>query len=612
MTKTGAGTLKLTNANTSTGAYTIQEGVVVAGNEIALGTGAVTITGDATTNAVGQLTIGATSTDTLDLTVGGKVTLDGGQINFDFTANDFDTLVAQNGFTFTTGKFNLNFAQGTEATWFENVPDEGYKLVSITGTYTGSEDLSAYLSGRTEPWTLTATSDGIYLGKSDEPSSLYWNPITDDGQNWPIDGTNKIGVKYTEDDVKTAAHDENITLDSDGVFIIGDEYAFEQVGPISGDGDLTKTEGGKLTLSGDNTYTGDTIVSGGTLELNKNNAIATSGNVTNNATIESTGDQKLNNLSGTNKDAEIKAENGTLTLNNDANTNTRYDGTINGSASVRKIGVGSLMMTGENTYEGGTNIEEGEVVLLTDNEVDGTLGVGPIEIGQNGELVYNVEAGQTKKIENKITGAGTITKIGAGTLQAHGTDDMPLQAGSFNVEQGRLDLMGEFEGDVNVGPLDDNGNEVAAILSPGNSVGDVTIYGDVTIDADATGLFEFSAYNNDPLLRSFDTLTISGDDNTFTISDDAVIKLSFLAGDAYAWAEEGNEYQLVNDPGFADGDYSHLLSGYDNLFQLLGKNGNGLYLVGLGAPENPGVPEPSTWALLLLGAAGLYWMRRRK
>ncbi|MBQ3350298.1 MAG: autotransporter-associated beta strand repeat-containing protein [Thermoguttaceae bacterium] len=610
ITKSGAGKLVLPNANSKTGSVSIQNGEVVAGNALSLGTGALTIGG--TENAVGQLTIGATSTDILDLTVSGLVTVDGGQINFDFTANDFDTLVAQNGFTFTTGKFNLNFAQGTEATWFENVPDEGYKLVSITGTYTGDENLSAYLSGRTEAWTLTAKTDGIYLGKSEEPSSLYWNPITDDGQNWPIDGTNKIGVKYTEDDVKTASHDENITLDSDGVFIIGDEYAFEQVGPISGDGDLTKTEGGKLTLSGDNTYTGDTIVSGGTLELNKDNAIATSGNVTNNATIESTGDQKLNNLSGTNKDAEINAENGTLTLNNDANANTRYDGTINGSASVRKIGVGSLMMTGENTYEGGTNIEEGEVVLLTDNEVDGTLGVGPIEIGQNGELVYNVEAGQTKKIENKITGAGTITKIGAGTLQAHGTDDMPLQAGSFNVEQGRLDLKGEFEGDVNVGPLDDNGNEVAAILSPGNSVGDVTIYGDVTIDAGATGLFEFSQYNNDPLLRSFDTLTIAGNDNTFTISDDAIVKLSFLNNDAYAWAEEGNEYQLVNDPGFADGDYSHLLSGYDNLFQLLGKNGNGLYLVGLGAPENPGVPEPSTWALLLLGAAGLYWMRRRK
>ncbi len=626
MTKTGAGTLKLTNANTSTGAYTIQEGVVVAGNEIALGTGAVTITGDATTNAVGQLTIGATSTETLNLTVGGKVTLSGGQINFDFTADDFDTLVAQNGFEFTTGttgKFNLNFADGTETTWYQNAPEEGYKIVSITNGYTGDADLSAFLSGRTEPWTLTATTDGIYLGQADDPGSLYWNPITDDGQNWPIDGTEKIGVKYNEEsnpnDDTTASHNENITLESDGVFIIGDDYEFEQVGPISGDGDLTKTEGGTLVLSGDNTYTGDTIVSGGTLELNKDNAIATCGNVTNNATIESTGDQTLNNLSGTNPEAEINADDGMLLLNNSADT--QYKGTINGSAKVKKTGLGSLLFTGENTYEGGTEVDAGSLVLLTDDDSNGTAGVGPIEIGQNGELVYNVAEGQTKQIENKITGAGTITKTGAGTLKANtlpptdGTEAKTLQAGSFNVNQGEFDLLGEFTGDLNVGPLNDDGTEVGAkvaVFSPGNSVGDATVYGDVNIDAKATGLFEFGAYSNDPALRYFDTLTIEGNDYKFTISDEAAIKLSFLAGDAAAWAEEGNEYHIVTDPGFVDGDYNYLLANYNDFFNLVGQNGDGLYLICLGAPKDPGVPEPSTWALLLLGVAGLCWMRRRK
>ena len=618
-TKTGAGTLTLTNANTMSDSFTIANGVVVAANANALGTGAVTITGDATTNAVGQLTIGAASNETLDLTIGGAVTLDGGQINFDFTANDYDTLIAASGFTFTTGTFNLNFAQGTEATWFQNAPEEGYKIVSITGgSYTGDADLSAFLSGRTEPWTLTATSDGIYLGQADNPSSLYWNPISDNDVAWPIDGTEKIGVKYNEesnpDDNKTASHEQNISLESDGVFIIGDGYELDQVGPISGDGDLTKTEGGTLVLSGDNTYTGDTIVSGGTLELNKDNAIATSGNVTNNATIESTGNQTINNLSGTNPEAEINADDGELTLYSGNNSYTQYDGKIKGSASVKKTGFGSLLFTGENSYTGGTDIEEGSLVLLTDETHNASLGVGPIEIAESGELVYNVAAGQTKEIANEITGAGKITKTGAGTLKGN-SENTPMQAGTFNVEQGRLDLMGEFSGDLNVGPLDEDGNEVGdkvAVFSPGNSVGELTVYGDVNIDAGATGLFEFDRYNSDPALRYFDTLTIEGNDNKFTLSDEAAIKLSFLAGDAYAWAEEGNEYQLVYDANFGDGNYKDLLSGDFGLFDLVGRAGEGLFLIGLGAPEIPGVPEPSTWALLLLGAAGLYWMRRRK
>ena len=516
-TKTGAGTLTLTNANTMSDSFTINNGVVVAGNEVALGIGAVTI--GSSDNAVGQLTIGSKPAEALNLTVGGAVTVNGGQINFDFTDSAFDTLIATNGFTFTTGTFNLNFAQGTESTWFDNVPDEGYKIVSITGgTYTGDADLTSYLSGRTQAWSLTATSDGIYLGKAE--TDPYWNPIRDEGQDWPIDGTNKIGVKYTEDDVKTASHDESISLDSpEGVFIIGEDYEFEQVGPISGGGKVTKT------------------------------------------------------------------------------------------------GPGELFLTGENSYTGGTEIEEGSVVLVTDDEGDGTAGVGPIDIDEDGRLVYDVDEGYTKTIDNAITGNGTITKTGPGTLQATPTSDKPLQAADFDVDAGRLNLAGTYEGNLNVvGPLDDDGGET--ILSPGGSegadkIGAATVYGDVTIDAGATGLFEFSKYNSNPLLRSFDTLAI--EDGTFTL--DGTITLAFLNNDAAAWAGEGETYKLVSDENFYSEieDMSEFLANFANLFGLLGVNGDGLYLVGLGVPEpGSGVPEPSTWALLLLGTAGLYWMRRRK
>ena len=207
-----------------------------------------------------------------------------------------------------------------------------------------------------------------------------------------------------------------------------------------------------------------------------------------------------------------------------------------------------------------------------------------------------------------VSGAGEVIKTGAGKLKIKADGDQ-FSSDKFTVSTGDLDFKGQYNGDLIV--------KTGATLSPGNSVGDLTVYGDVTIDAGATGLFEFSAYNEDPALQSYDRLII-GSDGSFVIDENSIIKLYFENGDADLWAAEGEEYKLVSDEGFADGNYSALLEDqYRSLFELQGKYGNGLYLIGLGAvpiPPGPepgsGVPEPSTWALLALGVIVLYFRRR--
>ena len=64
----------------------------------------------------------------------------------------------------------------------------------------------------------------------------------------------------------------------------------------------------------------------------------------------------------------------------------------------------------------------------------------------------------------------------------------------------------------------------------------------------------------------------------------------------------------------SEGDYSSLLGNYTDLFGLLGKS-DGLYLIagsGPGPEPGSGVPEPSTWALLVLGAVGMLFWRKQK
>ena len=138
----------------------------------------------------------------------------------------------------------------------------------------------------------------------------------------------------------------------------------------------------------------------------------------------------------------------------------------------------------------------------------------------------------------------------------------------------------------------------------------MNVTGNVVVDS-GIALFEFDSFDE----GTFDVLNIVNGttENAFTAGN-GTIELSFLNDDADAWAASGDAYKLVSDDGFQIGDFtSWLTDDFGGLFGLEGR-ADGLYLVAAASPEpGSGVPEPSTWALLALGAAGLlYWRKREK
>lgn len=305
---------------------------------------------------------------------------------------------------------------------------------------------------------------------------------------------------------------------------------------------------------------------------------------------------------GANKFGTLTVGSGTVNgnLGEDHSTNKYYNQVNLVKVSDGSDDGGTLTISGTNFYTGSIDIQEG-TLKLTDAA---TLSQGATTIGEAGVLEFNVANGEMQvsiTTANPISGAGQIVKSGSGTLRLDNLEaPCTISADLFTVNAGELDFRGDFNGDIEI----ING----AVFSPGNSVGTLSVTGDVSI-IDGTALFEFGDYTGAD--ENHDVLTILGADNLFTAGD-GMISLAF-DGDPNAWATDGGEYKLVSNEGFTVGDKSSWLSNYTDLFTLDGRS-DGLYLIA-GASPTPepgsGVPEPSTWALLLLGAAGLMYWRKK-
>jgi outer membrane autotransporter protein len=245
---------------------------------------------------------------------------------------------------------------------------------------------------------------------------------------------------------------------------------------ISGSGTLQKTGAGTLTLTGTNSYTGGTTISGGTL-------VATTstlpGSVVDNATLEF--DQNFDgtfagDISGTGN--LVKDGTGTVTLTGritysgtttvlagqlvgntsniggtvtnsgvvifDQSFDGTYDSSIVGSGSLAKSGTGTMTLTGSNTYTGGTTISGGTLQIGN----GGTSGSIQGDVTDNGTLAF--DRSDTLTFSGTISGTGALTQAGTGTLilsvANSYTGGTTIAAGKLQVGNGGTS--GSIQGDV--------------------------------------------------------------------------------------------------------------------------------------------------------------------
>ncbi|MDO4569348.1 MAG: autotransporter-associated beta strand repeat-containing protein [Planctomycetia bacterium] len=155
-------------------------------------------------------------------------------------------------------------------------------------------------------------------------------------------------------------------------------------------------------------------------------------------------------------------------------------GVISGGTLIRNdndhVGLGTLILTGTNTY-GGTTIEEG-VLQIGAGGTSGTLGTGEVVINtglrSNGAVVFN--RSDAIEASNTFSGNGRLAQSGTGTLTLSG--GLTGFTGTLEVNSGTLG----FGGDVSLG-----GSLVAAggTLNLDNltSAGSFTYLGETTLTA---------------------------------------------------------------------------------------------------------------------------------
>jgi fibronectin-binding autotransporter adhesin len=161
-----------------------------------------------------------------------------------------------------------------------------------------------------------------------------------------------------------------------------------------GTGRLTKENAGTLTLTANNTFTGNTLISGGALRLgNGGTTGAVTGNITNNGAL-------------------IYHRSDSLA----------QSGVISGTGAVFKQGAGKLTLSNANTYSGTTTVSDGTLLATTSGSLGTTAGGTTVEDGATLEISSGATIAENITITGSgVEGGGAIRSLGDGENTLSGT-----------------------------------------------------------------------------------------------------------------------------------------------------------------------------------------------
>ncbi|OHG43316.1 AIDA autotransporter [Salmonella enterica subsp. diarizonae serovar 38:[k]:-] len=421
--------------------------------------------------------------------------------DFDSVTLDADTSAMPDYLTINAGvdaNDNTNYELSTGLSWYAGANSAR----AAHGTFTVDADSTFTVTSELDETTANSNWNGSKLTKQGDGTLILSNTGNDYGDTEIVGGilAAKDAASLGTGDVTIA---ESATLElSQGTLDNN----------VTGEGQIVKSGSDELIVTGDNTYSGGTTITGGVLIADHADSLGT-GTIANSGVLQ-VGEGELEN-------------------------------TLSGTGSLVKIGTGELTLNGDNDYSGGTTIDDGTLIA---NHAD-SLGTGAID----NSGVLQVGEGE---LENTLFGSGSLVKTGTGELTLSGDNntyfgDTTIAGGTLiaaNVNalgSGNIDnsgtLMLEAEGEFNLANVTTQSGATTELAK-----GTTLNVDSLTQQADSTLNIDLSKANGESAITA-DSVTLGG-----------TLNVTGIGSVTDSWTPEAYTYTLIDSDSAITSDFDNL------------------------------------------------------